>query len=533
MLMHRTGLPLLLWGLCLSVWTASARSQEPIEADIVLRHGTILDGSTEAPREGDVAVRGDRIVAVGQFEVAGAPHVVDCTGWLVCPGFIDLHNHSDDQIVSPELRANLNSLIQGCTTVVTGNCGGGPVIAAEYYDEIDAHGAGTNVAHLLPQGSLRRRVMGSDNRPPSPDELSEMKKLAEQAMQEGVWGMSTGLIYVPGTYSDTDELVAIAEVVSRHGGIYVSHMRDEGTGLLASVQELLEIGRRASLPVHASHFKASGQEAWGLIRQAAGMLESARQQGQVATADQYPYIASSTSLEATVIPTAARAGGHEELLKRLDDPVQGPAIRSRIEESLRQKQDGAAIRIARYSPHPEWAGRNLRDLAAEQQTTPVDLVIEITRQGGAQIVHFSMSEEDVRFAMPIPWVATASDGRAAMPGADRPHPRHYGTFARKIGYYALREQVLPAEQAVRSASGLPADILGLKDRGYLRPGLAADIVALDPKEYIDRATFDDPHQYAVGARLVLVNGRIAVFNGHPTGALAGRALRHVSTEVSR
>jgi N-acyl-D-amino-acid deacylase len=515
-------------GLVPLLLAAGALADDPVEADILLKNGTIVDGTGRPGSVGDVAVRGDRIVAVGAFETAGHPQQIDCTGLVIAPGFIDLHNHSDRAILDPQTRANVNYIVQGCTTIVTGNCGAGPVDAGKFYKEIETQGAGTNVMHLVPHGSLRDDVMGSANRAPTDDELAEMKRLTAKAMADGCWGLSTGLIYVPGSYSTTDELVALSEVVATAGGIYASHMRNEGTELLHSTQELLEIGRRAGLPVHISHFKSSGRDAWGLIREAAKMIETARESGQIVTADQYPYIASSTSLDATVIPTWARAGGRDEMVARFDDAEQGMRIREEIAETLSKKDDGAQIRIARYSPRPEWVSKNLHQIAEAEQISPVELCLQIARCGGAQIVNFSMQEEDVRFAMELPWVATASDGRAALPAADRPHPRYYGTFARKIGHYSLQENVIPLEQAIRSASGLPAEIIGLSDRGRLAQQTFADIIVFDPKTYIDRATFDDPHRYAAGVRYVFVNGQPAVVDGVPTGALTGRALRHAS-----
>lgn len=505
--------------------TGLLSAAEPIECDIVLQHGTIVDGSGDASFAGAIGIKGDRIVGVGAFEAGGQPLVIDCSGLIICPGFIDLHNHSDSQLVDAATRANLNFLTQACTTVVTGNCGFGPTDVAAFYREIDEHGAGTNVAHLIPQGSLRERVMGSGDRPPTDEELAEMRGLSEIGMQDGAWGMSTGLIYVPGCYSKTDELVAIAEVVAARDGIYVSHMRDEHVNLLASVAELLEIGRRAKLPAHVSHFKASGRDAWGLTRQAAEMIEAARHAGQIVTADQYPYVASSTSLEATVIPTWARAGGQEELLKRLADAEVGPRLKDEIAESIRKKDEGRAIRFARYTKRQDWVGRSLFDVAESEGTTALAIALQVTESGGAAIVHFGMSEDDVRDVMRWPWVATASDGRAALPGADKPHPRFYGTFPRKIGYYCLQEKVIPLEQAIRSASGLPADILKLADRGYLRTGQAADVAVLSPGEFLDTATFDEPHQYATGVVHLYVNGVPVISGSHPTGALAGRALR--------
>lgn len=505
---------------------AGADAAEPIAANILLRGGTIYDGSGAEGVVGDVAIVGERVVALGTFEIGEVGRVIDCTGKIVCPGFIDLHNHSDRQIIDARTRANVNFLTQGCTTVVTGNCGGGHVDVGKYFEQIDAAGAGTNVVHLLPQGSLRSTVMGRDNRAPTSVELEKMKQLAEQAMRDGAYGMSTGLIYVPGTYAETDEIVEIAKVVAAHGGIYASHIRNEARGLLAAVREAIEIGRRGGLPVHVSHFKASRPVAWGLVREAAAIIDEARGQGLTVTADQYPYIASSTSLEAMMIPTRYRAGGSKALLARLEDPEVVEGIREYIADQMRQRGDRAPLRIARYRPRPDWVGKSLREIAAAEDRKVDEIVFEITRNGGASAVSFGMSEEDVRFVMQIPWVATASDGRAYLPADDKPHPRNYGTFPRKIGHYAIAENVVELAEAIRSATSLPADILGITDRGYLKAGAYADVVVLDPEQVRDAATFDEPHQYSQGVDYVFVNGRPAVHAGTPTGALAGRALRH-------
>jgi N-acyl-D-aspartate/D-glutamate deacylase len=265
-----------------------------------------------------------------------------------------------------------------------------------------------------------------------------------------------------------------------------------------------------------------------LVRRAADRIAAARKAGQVVTADQYPYIASSTSLDATVIPTWARAGGRKELIRRLDDKEIGVKLRTAIAENLSRKDNGQVIKIARFRHRPDWVGRSVAEIAEAEEMTTVEVAVEVARHGGASVVNFSMSEEDVRHIMQVPWVATASDGRAYLPGADRPHPRSYGTFARKLGHYAIREKVLGLAAAVRSMTGLPARILGLKDRGVLRVGSVADVAVFDPKTIRDAATFEDPHQYSVGFRYVFVNGRPAVFRGKSTGALAGRALVHRS-----
>lgn len=513
---------------CCRLGGGLCQAAEPQTFDVILLNGTVHDGSGAAPVTADVGIDNGKITAIGDLKASQAGQRFDCQGLIVCPGFIDLHNHSDAQIVAPLTRGNINFLLQGCTTVVTGNCGAGPVDAAAYFDKIDAAGAGTNIVHLLPQGSLRDQVLGPVNRASTPAELDTMRKLADKAMRDGAWGMSTGLIYVPGSYTPTDELSEIAKVVGRHGGLYASHIRNEGKDLLNAIDEALKIGQASGARVHVSHFKSSGPEAWGLIRQAAAQIEAARKAGQIVTADQYPYIASSTSLEAMVVPTWAREGGDRGLRQRLNDPEQTKKIRDEVVQDLQKRGPDAPIRIARYAKQPLWIGKSLHEISEMEKRETADIVLEICRNGGAAAVSFGMHEDDVRFAMQIPWVATASDGRAYLPGADRPHPRSYGTFPRKIGNYAIQQDVLPVAAAIRSATGLPADILGWTDRGYLKPGAIADVTVFNPQEFRDQATYDDPHRYAAGVKYVFINGSLAVYQGQPTGALAGRAIRRKS-----
>jgi N-acyl-D-amino-acid deacylase len=508
-----------------STSVAIAQTPPPVDADILLRGGQVLDGTGSPAVAADVAIIGDRIVAVGQLTPGKIGETIDCTGLIVAPGFIDLHNHSDESIVADETRTAENYIRQGCTTLVTGNCGGGAVDVAKYLAEIDAHGAGTNIAHLIPHGSTRALVLGRRQVDPTPEELAKLQELVDKGMREGAWGIATGLIYIPGAYSKIDELAAMTEPVGRHGGFYASHIRSEDNALLEAVSEAIEIGRRANTPVHISHLKASGKPYWGMVRAAAKLIEDAQAAGQRVTADQYPYTASSTSLEAMLLPDWAREGGREATMARLADPAQLEKIRPALQIALDERPH---VRIVSYKPKPEYTGKAIHEIAAAEDRPQIEVAIELLRDGSPAAINFGMTEEDVRFVMQRPWVATASDGSVKEPSGDMVHPRSFGTFPRKIGYYAVKEKVLPLEQAVRSASGLPADVLGFVDRGYLKPGQFADVVVFDPNTIADAATFDQPFEAPQGIPWVFVNGKAAVKNGEPTKSLSGRALRHAS-----
>lgn len=497
------------------------------DTNVVFRNATLHDGSGNPPAKGDLHIKGDKIVAVGTVGKVEGAKEIDAAGLVVCPGFIDLHTHCDAGLTGKAGRANKNFVTQGCTTVVTGNCGSGPADVGKFFKTLDESGVGTNVIHLAPHNAIRTAAMGNANRPPTTEELAKMEALVDKAMVDGAWGMATGLIYTPGTYAKTDELMALAKVAGKHGGMYASHIRNESGGLLDAIDEAIRIGKAGGCRVHISHIKASGKAAWGTSGRAVGLIEDARKAGMVVTADQYPYIASSTSLRATLVPTKYREGADKEFVARLDDPKLGPEIKADIEKALGGREGGKRIQIARYAPNPKWQGKTISAVAEAEGKEPIDIVLTIERNGGAQIVNFGMSEEDVRVYMKQPWVATASDGGVQTPGDTVPHPRSYGTFPRKIGYYAIQEKIVPVEFAIRSSSGLPADILKLPQRGYLKPGYFADVVVFDPAAYRDTATFDKPHQYADGVKWVFVNGTPAVADGkYADGTLGGRVLRH-------
>jgi len=516
---------------CIAVcaFTAVSASAQCVDADVLLRGGLIFDGAGGEGVVGDVAIAGEKIAAVGRFEVGKVGRVVDCTGLMIAPGFIDLHSHTDDSIEEKGRCPNVNFLRQGCTSVLTGNCGGGALDAAAYYAKIDREGCGTNVLHLLPHGALRKDVMGLDKRAPTPEELEQMKQRVARAMCEGAWGLSTGLVYVPGAYATTEEVAALAEVVAAHGGLYASHVRNEGDRVLEAIGEAIEIGRRAGVAVQISHLKCNGKNNWGRMDEVLALIEEARGEGLVVHADQYPYTAGCTDLQSFLIDAGNIPGGVKDLLERMESDVDlERLVRQNIQASVDRSNQ---IVIAASKEFPQYVGKGLREIAAEEGLETVDLALKILRKENPTSVNHYMSEDDVRLAMTKPWVATASDGEAhELNPAESPHPRFYGTFPRKIGFYAMREKVVPLAQAVRSCTGLPADILKLDDRGYLRPGWIADVVVFDPKEFIDRATFENPQQYATGVRHLYIAGHAAIDDGVVSETLYGRAVRHRATQ---
>jgi N-acyl-D-aspartate/D-glutamate deacylase len=493
------------------------------DVDILLKGGTIMDGTGAEPYEGSVAIRDGRIVAVGKTSDVAARQTIDCNGLVICPGFIDLHNHSDESILKRKARSAVCYLTQGCTTLVTGNCGGGKEDIGKFYEDLDARGTGINIAQLVPHGAVRENVMGKGRRAPTADELKKMQDFAEQGMREGAWGISTGLQYVPGAFAKTDELIAMASVVAKHGGFYASHIRDEGDTLIESIDEVIEIAKGANIACHVSHLKSSKRPNWGKVRAAAHLIEEARNNGLKITADQYPYTASSTSIMAMVLPEKERDGGDKAVVARLKDREQLTHLRPIMAGML---NDRGKIMVASFKKKHEWDGQFIEDIAANEHREPVEVAVELML-GDPDVagVNFGMDEADVRYVMTLPWVATASDGSSKVNDGTRPHPRSFGTFPRKIGRYAIQEHVVSLPAAIRSATGLPADILGMTDRGYIRESLVADIAVIDPKSFEDRATYEDPFTPSVGVRWLFLGGRAAIADGTPQKILAGKPLR--------
>jgi N-acyl-D-amino-acid deacylase len=529
--------------------------------DLVIRHARIVDGTGNPWFPGDLGIEGDRIASVGDLAGAAARRTIDAERAVVTPGFIDLHTHSDFTLpVFPGADAMLR---QGVTTQLVGNCGFSPFpIAPERLDLVRAYTAffdaglswswtdaagyaahlaglplGCNVALQVGHGAVRVAAMGFDGRPATPIELTKMQQLVAQAFEQGAFGLSSGLIYMPGSCAGTDELVELARVAGRFGAFYSTHIRGEGHTLVAAVEEALAIGAAAGVPVQLSHHKASGRANWGRVETTLGMIDRARAQGQDVLADQYPYTAGSTTLTA-ILPRWALDGGVDAMLRRLADPGTRARIRDDIAGSTPGTQagrefdaDSILISAVPEGPVKRFEGMMLRDIAAERGEQPVDAALFLIERarGAVQMIIFSMSEADVTRVMRHPAVAVASDGWTLHPEAGgRPHPRSYGTYARVLGKYVREDGVLRLEDAVRKMTSLPAQRLGCLDRGLIRPGCIADLVVLDPEQVADRATYQEPHQFCQGVSHVIVNGTPVIERAHDTGARAGTVLRRPS-----
>ncbi|HKW61307.1 MAG TPA: amidohydrolase family protein [Candidatus Acidoferrum sp.] len=493
--------------------------------DLLLLGGQVVDGSGSAPRAEDVGIGGDRIVFLGDASRARvtSERTLDVHGLIVCPGFIDPHTHTLEDLSSPERHGNVNYLMQGVTTVVTGNDGGGSPHVAKTLDLWQKQGVGTNAVLLVGHGAVRHEVLGNADVQPTPEQLESMKALVRSAMQEGAFGISTGLFYVPGSFAKTEEVIELSKVVAAMGGYYDSHMRDEDSysiGLLGSIAETIRIGREAKIPVHISHIKALGPQVWGKSVDAIQMIEKARAEGVAVTADQYPYIASGSSLVASLLPAWAQEGKREEVLARLDDASLRPRLLKEVEENLKRR-GGADSLLFTSSEARELVGKRLSDVAKEKNLLPVEAALAIMHERkleGLAVASFIMNEDDVIHFMKQPWVMTGSDGSYG-------HPRMFGTFPRKLRVYVYEKKAITLPFMIHVSSDLTARTIRIPERGLLKAGYFADVIAFDPTTVADKSTYEHPDELAVGMKYVIVNGKLAVEDGKYNGAMAGRPLR--------
>jgi dihydroorotase/N-acyl-D-amino-acid deacylase len=498
--------------------------------DLVLRAGRIVDGTASPWYRADVAIKGDSIVRIAPVISEPATRVVDVNGLIVAPGFIDIHTHARRGIF--DLPTADNYTRQGVTTLVEGPDGGSPLPLKPFLDKITALGIAPNFATFVGQGTIRGEVVGDADRPATRDEIEKMRTLVRQGMEEGAFGLSSGLFYVPGAFTPTEEVIELARVAGEMGGIYISHMRNEANGLVESVRETIAIGERGRLPTQVTHHKVVGKAYWGASVQTLKMIDEARARGVDATIDQYPYTASSTNIGSALMPAWALEGGREATLKRLKDPATRAKIKAETVAIVRDERGGGDpknVQIAANQWDPSMAGKTLADVTASRKL-PVTLenaaetTLWIVEQGNAQGIFHAIGEEDLQRILVHPATMVASDGEVAIFGRNHPHPRSYGTFVRVLGVYVRDKQLLPLETAVQKMSALPAQRLGLADRGVLRAGLKADIAVFDAGRVRDTATFEKPHSYAEGVSYVIVNGQVIVDNGKMTPARPGRVL---------
>jgi N-acyl-D-amino-acid deacylase len=489
----------------------------PEQVDLVIRGGTVYSGS-DPPFVGDVAISGGRIRAVGRRLPHAAARVIDARGMIVAPGFIDPHTHLGDQLADADSRTRLIPafLMQGVTTALIGNDGGGDPDLASVLGSARRRPVGINYAAYVGFGEVRRAVIGEADRAPTPAELVRMREMVARAMCHGALGLSTGLFYAPQSFARTEEVVALAREAGARGGLYDSHIRDESSysiGLAAAIDEAITIGRDGRLPVNISHIKALGVDVHGQAGAIIARIEAARRAGQRVTADQYPWSASGTSLAASLVPRWAHDGGRAALLRRFDDPSAMMRLRADMAENLRRRGGAGSLLIT----EGRYRGRRLAEVAHTLGIEPVAAAIAVIRVGDPGVASFNQTEADIAAFMRRPWVMTSSDASGG-------HPRAYGSFARKYADYVRGRNVLSLRDFIERSTALPADTFRLVDRGRLRPGAFADVVVFDPRSYAARATYEAPTLLAAGVRTVLVNGVPAVENGALTGAAAGHAI---------
>ena len=496
--------------------------------DVLIKNGKIIDGTGNGWYYADIAITNGKIIALKKNITIAAVKTIDAKGLIVAPGFIDVHTHIEgDEAKTPTAD---NFIYDGVTTVIAGNCGASNTDIGKYLHWIDSLQLSINVASLIGHNDVRKAVMGRANRDATESELLQMESIVDKAMKDGAVGLSTGLIYIPGTYTKTPEIVRLAKVAAKYNGIYASHMRDEGDSVTQAIEEALTIGREANIPVEISHFKLSGQQNWGRSNQTIPMIIAARKEGLDVTIDQYPYTASSTSLS-TLLPDEILADGQDSIVARLSKPEIKKEVTAYMIKKLKNrklKHYSYAV-VAYYKIDTTLNGKSIEAInllkgrkhkISEEAITVMEMMV----QGGASMIFHGMGEPDVQHIMQYPFNMFASDASIRAFGQGAPHPRGYGTNARVLGKYVREQKIISLEEAIRRMTSLPAQKFQLQNIGLLKEGMNADIVIFDEKEVSDKATFENPHQYSIGFKFVLVNGQLVVENAKHTGVKSGRAL---------
>lgn len=508
-----------------------AGCQEKVDADLLIENGIVFVGDNKKGQDLSVVITDGQIVYVGNStEGIKAAETINAEGLYVVPGFIDPHTHSLGELTSSdaEVRENRNYQFQGVTTVINGNDGFGEPDISGQMVRLETAGIGTNTALFIGHGALRKSIMGGEKRVPTAAELSDMKTVILTGMEAGALGLSTGLFYAPGSFSETKEIIELAKTVSEHGGVYDSHIRDEATyniGLEAAINEVIEISRKADIPANIAHIKALGVDVWGKSDVLIATINAARLEGLDITADQYPWQASGTRISNALLPRWVKAGSSADYLRRLDDPELSEKIKTETAENLRKRGGPEAILITQNNPN--WIGQTLGQLSKKYELTPVEMALKIAREGDARIASFNMNMHDIENFMQQDWVMTSSDGSTG-------HPRKYASFPKKYRDYVVQKKIMPAETFFYQSSGLVAETFGLCDRGFIKTGYKADIAILDPIEFAPKADFQNPTELSIGVSYLLINGEKAIARKTAQSKLPGQVLkrcRQVNSDV--
>lgn len=522
---------LLLIGLAISLiisWGIFSCRGPAEKYDLVIKQGLVLDGSGNPWFRADLGLKGQKIVAIkDRLEPQAASRIIEAEGLVIAPGFIDIHTHADRDLL--DIPGCENYISQGVTTLVGGNCGGHDFPLAELFRQIEKKGIACNFASLAGHNTIRRQVMGMKMEKPTAEEMNRMKELLRQEMAAGAIGLSTGLAYLPGTYSSTEELVELAAVLSQTGGFYASHIRNQGQRITEAIEEAIAVGEKNGIPVEISHIKLAAEEVWNQLERITVPVEAARARGVEVTLDQYPYTATSSGFTSS-LPQEVFEGGRDKFLERLKDPeiynrVKQAVIRSRL-TSRRGIDKLETIYVASSRKFPGYEGKNLKQILELQgKAVNVDngaeLIIDLVREGDVSAIFFQMDEKDVEALMRLPYVMIGSDGGLQLAGQGSPHPRSYGTFPRVLGEYVRERKIITLEEAVRKMTSFPAQTMRLKNRGMIREGYYADLTIFNPAEVRDTATFAQPHQHSRGIIYVLVNGQVVLEQGKFTGKRPG------------
>jgi len=494
---------------------------QPIQYDLVLQNGQIIDGTGSATQQVDIAINADTIAFIGDLQTQNfkAKTSIDASDFTISPGFIDSHTHALNDLSDSLKKANLNYLLQGVTTVVAGNDGNSVLQIGDKLKEWNKNGIGTNAALMIGHRTIRQRVMSMRDDPPTAEEMTNMKTLVKRGMDDGALGFSTGLYYAPASFATTEEVIELAKVTAEKGGMYDAHIRDESSytiGLLAAIEETIEIGKKADIPVNISHIKCLGVDVWNKSQAAIQLIENARKEGVKITADQYPYLASGTHLDRALLPKWVYADA-EDYTDKFDDLALLPKIKEGITENLRRRGGAETILIV-FAKDKAMQGKNLAQIAKTTGKDAIDTAIDIMKNGSAAIASFNMQDADVQNFMKQPWVMTCSDGT-------NNHPRKYGTFPKKMREYVFEKKTLTLEEMIRKSTSLSAETYGIKKRGKLKEGYFADLLIFQPEKIKDKATFENPAEYSEGMEWIVLNGKIVVEKGVFNKKLAGKAIQ--------